>query len=322
MRQVALVGIVSVVLLTAAACGEQSPADQARNVIEDLLDTVEDDIEEVHEIYQETRAGLGAERDEVSAPCRVRSQAFNEDDASYLNALIPCIHREVLEGTIEVVDQLIAQTRPEAIQQSIEADRIRLEQLTDAEVIDTLATFRAVYSEKQLDWSSYGRMALLGGSGLPRRSAFSGTSAATSSRHCTNAVAGEHYPNNKRRGEAVGENEGRDASPGHPPLNRSAASNGSPCQRSDVCRSDLSCGGLTTGMAVRASELPIVLSRSRGRGGTCGDRLFFSQICSPEVAHRVGGNRRCSAASATPFWTPRFVGASLMQLARMPRSVS
>ena len=151
MRQVALVGIVSVVLLTAAACGEQSPADQARNVIEDLLDTVEDDIEEVHEIYQETRAGLGAEREEVSAPCRVRSQAFNEDDASYLNALIPCIHREVLEGTIEVVDQLIAQTRPEAIQQSIEADRIRLEQLTDAEVIDTLATFRAVYSEKQLD---------------------------------------------------------------------------------------------------------------------------------------------------------------------------
>ncbi len=68
MRQVALVGIVSVVLLTAAACGEQSPADQARNVIENLLDTVEDDIEEVHEIYQETRAGLGAERDEVSAP--------------------------------------------------------------------------------------------------------------------------------------------------------------------------------------------------------------------------------------------------------------
>ena len=103
------------------------------------------------------------------------------------------------------------------------------------------------------------------------------------------------------------------------PLNRSAASNGSPCQRSDVCRSDLSCGGLTTGMAVRASELPIVLSRSRGRGGTCGDRLFFSQICSPEVAHRLrwplprttgvlfGQPPRCSFwISASPAACSRF----------------
>ncbi len=200
MRQVALVGIVSVVLLTAAACGEQSPADQARNVIENLLDTVEDDIEEVHEIYQETRAGLGAERDEVSAPCRVRSQAFNEDDAIYLDALIPCIHREVLEGTIEVVDQLIAQTRPEAIQQSIEADRIRLEQRPTRRSSTPWPPSEPSTAKSSSIWSSYGRMALLGGSGLPRRSAFSGTSAATSSRHCTNAVAGERYPNNKRRG--------------------------------------------------------------------------------------------------------------------------
>ena len=46
---------------------------------------------------------------------------------------------------------LIAQTRPGAIQQAIDADRIRLEQMTDAEVIDALPTFRAVHSEKQLE---------------------------------------------------------------------------------------------------------------------------------------------------------------------------
>ena len=149
-------------LATGAAGCEQTPAEQARNGIEDLLDNVDDDIEEVNDIYRETRERMMAELEELPSPCLLRRQQPSEDPASYLDEVTPCGRERALRETVQGIDLLITMTTPATIRLGINADRIQIEQMTDAEVIEILERMRNVYSGIQLELVELWRDGLAG----------------------------------------------------------------------------------------------------------------------------------------------------------------
>lgn len=147
MRNTSIAALAAVMMV--AGCGEQTPAEQARDRIENLLDEVDGGIEDVNEMYRDRLDELNAEMTATQEPCGPRRIRRGEDEAAYLDEMMPCFRYAMLSEAVTAMDTLVQATNPNRVRQNIAADRVRVEQMTDSELLEMLPRVRQAYGQIQ-----------------------------------------------------------------------------------------------------------------------------------------------------------------------------
>ena len=156
MQQNLLMAVLWTTLLIAAACG-RSPEEQARAEISEIMDTVENEIEQMHALWQEIAVEVRAE-EEKGPDCYphfhwsyLDSTRRNfEDDEDYLAKTIPCARSMVLKDIARRVDRGIAETQPEVVLEIIRTGREQLNNVSESEILVRLGMIQSLVGDRNL----------------------------------------------------------------------------------------------------------------------------------------------------------------------------